>query len=187
MHSSRVVCFTLVAFYVHFALGQTPSSSIKTNLTCQPCVADGIGQTVIQGQCDDGDFDAFCMAGDCSCPTSNRRALIMCDADACFDSASLNVISVTYDLSTTGPFRVLRYEVQAKVFDKSDLRPGDCDAALVGETVPENAGQIITVEMENDVIEAVKMAIVEIANRLRVVCDETIRGVANEALAEVLP
>lgn len=175
--------------FVGCVLGQNPFSSINTNLTCQPCVADGFGQAVIQGQCDDGEFDAFCLAGECSCPTSNRRALIMCDADACFDTASLMVSDVTFDRSFTraGPFHVLRYEVRAKVFDKSELAAGECDATLVGETVPKIDDDLVTDEIENEVTEAVKMAIEDLAKSARVVCDKRIRRVANEALAEALP
>lgn len=171
------------------ALGQSTFSTIKTDLTCGGCVADGIGQVVTQRSCDEGEFDSLCDAGDCSCPFTIRRAQIMCEGDACFDAASLQVRNITFErmFNRAGPYRLLRYEVVATVFDKNELKPGPCDAVVIGETSPMVDDMVVTEEVENAVKKGVEQAIKDLAEGVKVVCDQRIRRVANKALYEALP
>lgn len=147
-------------------------------------MADGIGNAQLQRQCDEGEFDSLCTAGDCSCPFTIRRAQIMCEGDACFAAASIRVKKVKFErrFSKAGPYRVLTYKIVATVFDKKTLKPGPCDAVVFGETSSTFPDEDVTPEIENRVMKLVTKAILRLRNGVNSVCDERIRQAANLAL-----
>lgn len=186
---SSFLSAALFGALVMCAVAQPPFSNINTELTCEGCVADGFGQQVIQDQCDNGDFDAFCNAGDCSCPFTIRRAIIMCESDACLDVKTLQTTNVTFTqfFNRSGPYHSLRYDIRAKIFDKENETPGDCDAVLKGETFPNADEESITPDVERAVVKAVKSAIEKAKDGVDRLCDERIRSVTTKALLSALP
>lgn len=122
-----------VAFAVLTSIGLIRADDIVTSsstvLTCEPCIADGKGQAILQERCDNGAYDNFCKAGDCFCPfTDDRRAMISCESDACLDANTLRVTNFSFQFLTRPPRQVVKFEVQAKAYDKVLQSAGDCDA-----------------------------------------------------------
>lgn len=79
------------------------------------------------------------------------------------------------------------YEVQAKVFDKDEGVPGECDAVLSGDIFPVIDDKLVTEEVVAAVIEGVTKAIEKSTEFTHRVCDESIRHVATQALFAALP
>lgn len=177
----------VVAFAVLTSIGLIRADNVVTSsntvLTCEPCVADGIGQAILQERCDDGAYDNFCKAGDCFCPiTDDRRAMISCESDACLDANTLRVTDFSLQFFTRPPRQVLKFEVQAKAYDQVLQSAGDCDATTKVQGT-------IFIFVKNGLraeSKSVKTALKEAAEKARkgngFVCEATLREIASQIL-----
>lgn len=161
------------------------SSTASTTLICQRCVADGIGQAILQEECDNGAFDKFCDAGECFCPTTTRRANIKCESGACLDLASLRVTTVLFDQTTVPNVKVLKFQVQALVYDQEQQSAGDCDAITVVKATVRKVGAVAQETSKAQLTSLVEKAMSESSPSGGFICEDDLRRIALEVLLAI--
>lgn len=162
-------------------------SSVNTTLSCrESCVADGLGMSLVQQQCDDGEYDNFCQTGMCGCPTSTRKVQISCSKEACLSNRKRKRATVSFSNVNEDFVYILSYVVKGTVYDKTTKKPGTCKIVVEGEYRPKTTGVVISKKKAQGVVDAALEAIFKVGARKKAACVAPIKKAVERATDDVL-
>lgn len=186
----------LLLFCLVFCLSQGHSlptsirmrrSSVNTTLSCrESCVADGLGMSLVQQMCDDGEYNNLCETGKCGCPTSTRKVQISCTSQACLSNWKRKRANVGFSNVNEGRVYILTYVVQGTVYDKKTKKAGSCTIEVEGEYRPRTTGIVITKMKAQEVVDAALEAIFKVGAGKKASCVSRIKRAVQSATNDVL-
>lgn len=162
-------------------------SSLNTTLSCkESCVADGLGNSLVQQSCDDGDFDNLCNPSRCICPTTTRKVTISCASKTCLSNFKRKRANVKFSSVNPDFVWILTYTIRGTIFDKGTKKAGSCKVLVKGSYRPRTKDLVVTRKKAKAVIDAVLEAIFAVGQGKKAACVGLIKKAVQKATDDTL-